>query len=49
LNIDGSAEVRRLFSICIEELPEDTPAIRRQAPRNVSVIFMIVLFLTKLT
>jgi hypothetical protein len=40
--MDGNIAVRRLFSICIEELSEDTPAIRRQAPRTASVIFMIV-------
>jgi hypothetical protein len=39
--MDGNAEVRRLFSICIKELPEDTPATRRQAPRTASVIFMM--------
>src|SRR5579872_1249490 len=40
--MDGSADVRRLFAICIAEFPEDTPATRRQAPRTASVIFMIV-------
>src|SRR5579862_994538 len=39
--MDGNAKVRRFFSICIEELPEDTPATRRQAPRTASVIFMM--------
>ena len=41
--MDGSPEVRRFFSICIEEASEDTPAIRRHAPRNVSVIVMMFL------
>jgi hypothetical protein len=51
LKIEGSAEVRRLFASFSSEgapansparEPADTPAIRRKAPRNVSVIFMIV-------
>lgn len=42
LKMDGSPEVRRFFSIAVEELSKDTPAIRRQAPRTASVIFMIV-------
>jgi hypothetical protein len=46
--MDGSAEVRRFFSICVEELVEDTPATRRHAPRTASVIFIMV-FPAKLT
>jgi len=51
LKIDGSAVVRRFFASRSSEgiAPnspaielKDTPAIRRQAPRNVSVIFMII-------
>ncbi len=49
LNIDGNAEVRRLFASRVSETSEDTPAIRRKAPRTASVIFMIVLFLTQIT
>src|SRR5947209_5131429 len=39
--MEGKAEVRRFFSKFPEEDDEDTPAIRRKAPRNVSVIFMM--------
>jgi hypothetical protein len=42
LNIEGNGNVRRLFSavICEEPAADDTPAIRRIAPRNVSLIFI---------
>jgi hypothetical protein len=39
--IEGSGIVRRLFSAFVSEADEDTPAIRRMAPRNASVIFMM--------
>jgi hypothetical protein len=41
LRIDGMGTVRRLPSAV--PLAEDTPAIRRIAPRNFSGIFMIFL------
>jgi hypothetical protein len=42
LKIEGSAVVlRRLSAPPVREADEDTPAIRRNAPRNVSVIFMM--------
>src|SRR5215471_3517881 len=40
LKIEGSGSVRRFLSLVAGE-EEDTPAIRRIAPRNVSVIFMV--------
>jgi hypothetical protein len=41
LKIEGSAEVRRFFSIPAGEAAEDTPTTRRKAPRTASVIFMM--------
>jgi hypothetical protein len=42
LKIDGSAEVRRLFVNCSSVgTLADTPAIRRHAPRKLSLIFMM--------
>jgi hypothetical protein len=42
LKIEGSGIVRRFFSSALEgdELVKDTPAIRRIAPRNVSLMFI---------
>src|ERR1700722_19618665 len=52
LKIDGRGRVRRFFSNCSLEVPpaatsppsdpKDTPAIRRNAPRNGSVIFIMI-------
>src|SRR5271156_2969614 len=39
LKIEGSGKVRRFFSALTSD-DEDTPAIRRIAPRNVSLIFI---------
>jgi hypothetical protein len=47
LKMEGSALVRLFFSACPVSEGEDTPAIRRKAPRNVSVIFMMFLSLTE--
>ncbi len=41
LKMEGNGKVRRFFSAFPREAAEDTPAIRRKAPRNVSVIFMM--------
>jgi hypothetical protein len=41
LKIEGNGNVRRFFSAFPKEAAEDTPAIRRKAPRNVSAIFMM--------
>jgi hypothetical protein len=41
LKIEGNGSVRRFFSVFPKEAAEDTPAIRRKAPRNVSAIFMM--------
>jgi len=38
--MEGSGKVRRFFSAFPKEAAEDTPAIRRKAPRNVSLIFI---------
>src|SRR5580704_11338829 len=40
LKIEGNGSVRRFFSAFTKEEGEDTPAIRRIAPRNVSLIFI---------
>ena len=40
LKIEGNGNVRRFFSAFPKEAAEDTPAIRRNAPRNVSLIFI---------
>src|SRR5579872_2023704 len=39
--MEGSPEVRRLFSIAVDGLAADTPATRRHAPRTASVIFIM--------
>src|SRR5258708_12680381 len=49
--MDGTAEARRRFARLRSEgpaanVPADTPAIRRKAPRNVSVIFMMFFLLS---
>jgi hypothetical protein len=43
LKIEGSGIVRRFFSsACDDDDPvKDTPAIRRIAPRNVSLMFIV--------
>jgi hypothetical protein len=40
LKIEGNGNVRRFFSAVARDEPADTPAIRRIAPRNVSLIFI---------
>src|SRR5580704_8782920 len=40
LKIEGNGNVRRFFSAFPKDAAEDTPAIRRKAPRNVSLIFI---------
>jgi hypothetical protein len=42
LKMDGNGNVRRFFSAFTSEDEEaaDTPAIRRTAPRNVSLMFI---------
>lgn len=40
LKMEGSGKVRRFLSAEAKEEAEDTPAIRRIAPRNVSLIFI---------
>jgi hypothetical protein len=40
LKIEGNGIARRFFSAFASEAGEDTPAIRRIAPRNVSLIFI---------
>src|ERR1700722_17001076 len=47
LKIEGNGNVRRFFSSFTseDEPTADTPAIRRIAPRNVSLIFIRFLFL----
>ncbi len=40
LKIEGSGKVRRFLSLVAIEDVEDTPAIRRIAPRKVSLIFI---------
>lgn len=42
LKMEGRPDVRRLFSIAVDELSADTPATRRHAPRTASVIFIVV-------
>jgi hypothetical protein len=46
LKIEGNGIVRRFFSAAADdaEVNEDTPAIRRIAPRNVSLIFIRFFF-----
>src|SRR5580692_1703913 len=38
--MEGNGRVRRFFSALPKEAAEDTPAIRRKAPRNVSLMFI---------
>ena len=41
MKIEGNGKVRRLFSAAArEDEAADTPAIRRKAPRNVSLMFI---------
>jgi hypothetical protein len=40
LKMEGNGRVRRFFSALPKEAAEDTPAIRRKAPRNVSLMFI---------
>jgi hypothetical protein len=40
LKMEGNGSVRRFFSAFTREESADTPAIRRIAPRNVSLIFI---------
>src|SRR5271155_1576330 len=40
LKMEGRGNVRRFFSAFPKEAAEDTPAIRRKAPRNVSLMFI---------
>ncbi len=40
LKMEGNGKVRRFFSAVAKEAAEDTPAIRRKAPRNVSLMFI---------
>jgi|SRR5277367_2886125 len=42
LKIEGNGSVRRFLSSVLEEDNGDTPAIRRIAPRNVSLMFIII-------
>ncbi|MGA9507257.1 MAG: hypothetical protein WBV55_01290 [Candidatus Sulfotelmatobacter sp.] len=40
--MEGRPDVRRLFSIALDELSTNTPATRRHAPRTAAVIFIVV-------